>query len=1531
MATTRSKGQKSQGAYPSLAGKVETSELLRRLKACGQSLTKTDQDQDKADRRGSELERVARELVSPQILQHADRTVRLVAACCLSDVLRIFAPEPPYTATEKQEVLELFVKSLHVLANREAKDFSRAYYLLENISIVKLFLLCMELDDADDLISSVFRLFFEIVDENHSIKIRTYFLDILSGFIVEQETMPQPVLDSILMQLTEEMQVSPAAGALSRELLQKCSSCLEPYIQQYFNRALLVGKSSESDLGDSNMYELIFELNQAAPSVLLSVLPQLEFKLKSTDKEEREEVARLLARMFASPDSSLAEENGPLWRCWLGRFRDIVPAIRCICVQFSKYFLVYHPSLAHETEAALEKAAFDPDESVRSTVVVTLQETALQDINCMTDKLWALLQKRLLDKKVTVRLDTMTTLANIYHTVHLRCLNKSGDRADKQLLKRLAWIPNKIFQLYYQPTAEDSLGVERSLHMHLVPVTASDEQRLQLLLNIYTILDDIAMRAFNEMVKKRETVRRGLVDLLAAYKAADKPRCAAQCIHLAKNLPDTSKAHDHLKQFVGMLKNRNLYDGLVNCTNMEKGCESVRKAVLGVSKEVQEINVKAVIVPTLKALLDRAAPLLVDSGFVSLLLRRVASDVDFAMNDDSDSDSSEDSDEECDDGSAGRGGMARRRGAPQRRSKRKDSAQSGQLPLACKRGLQLVMAFSVQYPVLFQMQEVYEQLLSFLKHDSPFVVESALFILMSVGGDVEKAYPSIASCLGPILKQLAIKGTPRQAKFSLRCLQKLLSNSSALIDQVLQNYVKDLSYDKDNLLTVITGLGHVALLAPTLFAPHQKTVIRNFLVKHLLVKDREGRGFREKDPEWSDDNRVSRETFLKISSLKLLVRWLSALPAEEEASSSAPVLRLLHCMLQNEGDLNAHGKTVAWEKSRLRLCAACCLLKVASMERFCTQVDSDMFLDLSLMVQDSCLQVRTSFTNKLQKWLSRMVLPVSYLSMLALAAPDPVKDQKNRMRHNLNQSIASRRDLVKTNTSLADKVEVILPEYAVPFLIHLLAHHPDLQEQTQDCLAQLKDYLWFFLEPPMLRGDTYGFLKKMIETIKQTKDVSAPTDPAENEAAQKRLYVVCDIALGLMANRVTHFTSEPFPGRIVIPRRIFEGVAKDAPLNTNKYLPPAFSFSPVGKKKLMDTGASSVSKATAGSVSSKETTKTEKTSSKSRTAPALPASSRPSRSAKSAATMQLLSAADRDSSDDNDDEDDEEEDDSGNESEGDEAMELVDSKDVFSSSAEPSSESQDTRSPEREESAPAKGGRSRALKQTTLTGSVVTGSSRRGGGARSQQRQDSSENRIRSPTKPTSRRGRSPTRTPAKAAASLASGTAAKVSTPVTISPVASENAATMAKLNSSLGTSAAEEKTKSPKKSTKAAPAGAKRSLAAELKVTATDRDEEEDATTSTRKKAHKAAPASPGKRKRGTNMSELASVDENDDDDEDMEDGTDGAAPAETKSASSPQAKRARAAPKKTTSAAAATSGGSEDSGVRVPNVKRASTRRR
>lgn len=41
----------------------------------------------------------------------------------------------------------------------------------------------------------------------------------------------------------------------------------------------MLGKTSESDLSE-HLYDLIYELNAVSPSVLLAVLPQLEFKLK---------------------------------------------------------------------------------------------------------------------------------------------------------------------------------------------------------------------------------------------------------------------------------------------------------------------------------------------------------------------------------------------------------------------------------------------------------------------------------------------------------------------------------------------------------------------------------------------------------------------------------------------------------------------------------------------------------------------------------------------------------------------------------------------------------------------------------------------------------------------------------------------------------------------------------------------------------------------------------------------------------------------------------------------------------------------------------------------------------------------------------------------------------------------------------------------------------------------------------------------------------------------------------------------------
>jgi sister-chromatid-cohesion protein PDS5 len=61
---------------------------------------------------------------------------------------------------------------------------------------------------------------------------------------------------------------------------------------------LILGKADTKLSITKKVYDLIYELNHICPSVLLAVLPQLEFKLKSTEESERMGSISLLARMF---------------------------------------------------------------------------------------------------------------------------------------------------------------------------------------------------------------------------------------------------------------------------------------------------------------------------------------------------------------------------------------------------------------------------------------------------------------------------------------------------------------------------------------------------------------------------------------------------------------------------------------------------------------------------------------------------------------------------------------------------------------------------------------------------------------------------------------------------------------------------------------------------------------------------------------------------------------------------------------------------------------------------------------------------------------------------------------------------------------------------------------------------------------------------------------------------------------------------------------------------------------------------------
>jgi hypothetical protein len=79
------------------AGKpIPTGELLRRLDTLATELREMDQEETDKD----SLTNVAKELAGQNLLGHKDKGVRAFTACCLVDVLKICAPDAPFTPTQ---------------------------------------------------------------------------------------------------------------------------------------------------------------------------------------------------------------------------------------------------------------------------------------------------------------------------------------------------------------------------------------------------------------------------------------------------------------------------------------------------------------------------------------------------------------------------------------------------------------------------------------------------------------------------------------------------------------------------------------------------------------------------------------------------------------------------------------------------------------------------------------------------------------------------------------------------------------------------------------------------------------------------------------------------------------------------------------------------------------------------------------------------------------------------------------------------------------------------------------------------------------------------------------------------------------------------------------------------------------------------------------------------------------------------------------------------------------------------------------
>jgi sister-chromatid-cohesion protein PDS5 len=203
-----------------------------------------------------------------------------------------------------------------------SQQFWYYYNILEVAASIKVFSLCHNYG-FDQIGKQVIMTCIKTVSVvKNKPKAISSMVKIIEQYLSCAETISRELLDLVLMPLLDKVK-EPAAYELCKELWMAASGDLEPFLQSLYSSSLGGGIGTDEEkepcLAIQHINDIILELHRIAPTVLNTILPQMEYRLKVEEEEVRCETAQLLGRMFAEQSSLLAQENKALWQSFCGR------------------------------------------------------------------------------------------------------------------------------------------------------------------------------------------------------------------------------------------------------------------------------------------------------------------------------------------------------------------------------------------------------------------------------------------------------------------------------------------------------------------------------------------------------------------------------------------------------------------------------------------------------------------------------------------------------------------------------------------------------------------------------------------------------------------------------------------------------------------------------------------------------------------------------------------------------------------------------------------------------------------------------------------------------------------------------------------------------------------------------------------------------------------------------------------------------------------------------------------------------------
>eukprot|EP01029_Cantina_marsupialis_P000878 TRINITY_DN10672_c0_g1_i1.p1 TRINITY_DN10672_c0_g1~~TRINITY_DN10672_c0_g1_i1.p1 ORF type:complete len:1239 (-),score=415.41 TRINITY_DN10672_c0_g1_i1:182-3898(-) len=1068
--------------------------------------------------KANELKGITQSLSQRSLINDKDEKVRKLVSCCLLELFRITAPDPPYSQKNLLRVFGLIISELGGIRNPKAQNYSLCKVILKTLNATHAANLLVELgEEGSELIIELFRCIYDSVSSKHSAEESTQMLNVLVSIFddFERNEVTDEIFDVVFEPLLAK-HTNSAKNNLARNLLQSISVEAQQIVAEIILDAKQGGyKNSDSTVlkDKKNIYELIVQVQSYAPDVMVVLLPILCQDLSAGVLAQRKRTVDVLSKLFCSNQIRVAEKYRKEFVTFLGRFNDKESEIRMMMVKFASAMLKNNVPECQLVFPYLCDRVVDPDGEIRKAVI----EAATAPGSKYSKQLVQTCCKRCLDKDPSVRQAAITRLSILFQRLTSNSFKLPGSQGSLVHANIKSWmfcIPTVILQLICGGNKQIAFSAIEAFINHILPqasrtendTTVTDKARAKCMYWIHQQCvahdDNLPSRAKTPLFRMTKTLPilchylrnfQSVVQVYLNERSTDTEAAENALNALVQFLPNQKVAQRSLPQ-LSTTKNQTVFKTLKLLTKCPKTVLEQNSIKEKFEAALKTSSVSTALFPVATAIASVAAG-------VSLLISPTG--ILHLMN-------------------VGKNDHLAIEVVSKVLHKTKGMCSVGFFQAIS--GILAPKGKDGKKPVL--KKRVIDATVELLTLTTDELVEV----------DVGSRNMSIVEMLMTYSKMRH----PGLAKNASKCLCNLFpedsesSTRTPVPDEEMAEISERFEVWKDECLSKIDEQSHdqsAALQVLTVLSKHKPSLLRDNL-SDLIKSNSIDLGIKkdiligEDDDEKEVAEKVHRFAKASANRISLLVGCVigeAKLMLPDWEQNGKRVLTILHNILERRGQQFVDdGVDLNKEQSNeiIRVTAMGLLKLLSRLPSLDEYVDARKWLTFSLIMHTNDGGNRRKFIYKLKKLLSSRNLPFHYTAYLVLSNVDPVAE---------NKLLAD-----KTLKDLLERMDQ--PEHLLPYVIYCIANHPDFETDYEDELIATQQYLICFLKDINLKERNVGLMLHLLSQITSSIDAEEPT--------RKGIHVVRQLCDRVLKKNITNQDQlRSFDGdrnQYLLPQRLFE-------------------------------------------------------------------------------------------------------------------------------------------------------------------------------------------------------------------------------------------------------------------------------------------------------------------------------------------------------------------------------------------------------